>query len=147
MSGCCRSSMYSRYLYQLSTVFPSVIFHSTPGAFVVRFSLGDNFLIDAFVGFCPHRLLNLSPRWHRPFFLYPSFPSLLCFIVRLFFSGVLLLYSFCGAVGFESSNFLFHPVLRRMDLSLQTLSFPKIFFRSADGPDCFQPFSISDILW
>jgi len=93
--GLCWPSVYSRYLYPLSTVFPTVVFHSTRCAFVVQLPFIDNFvidnvLIDLLVGCGPQRVFNLPHRCHPPFVLHPSFHRLLCLIDRFYLSRVLL---------------------------------------------------------
>jgi len=106
------ASIYSRYLYRLSTVFPSVVFHSASRAFVVSFQFIENLLIDALVGLCPHRVFNL-PRWyHRPLFLHPSWPSLLFRVVRLFLCRVVIFDTLCGNSWFRILAFPFVPSCR-----------------------------------
>ena len=103
-------SIYSRYLYRLPTVFPSVVFHSALCAFLVGFSFIDNFLIDALVCFCPHRVFNLPCRCHRPFLFHLSFPSLLLLIVHLLLSCVLFLYPLCSDCRLRILEFPFSPL-------------------------------------
>ena len=123
-----------------------MVFHSASRAFDVRFPLIDKLQIDVLVCFRPPRMSNL-PLWcHRPFFLHPSFPSLLPLVGRLFCSRLLFLYTFYA-----------DRRLRILELSFlasccaggtpssKIFSFREIVFRSGYGPDCFQPFPIVDI--
>ena len=131
----CTPSIYSRYLHRLSTVFPSVVFHSASRAFVVGFSFIDNLLMVALVGFCPLCVSKLPLPCHPPFLFHLSLLCLPLRIGRLFLSRVLLFYTLCGDRWLRILNLqFFTPCRTGVPGSSKTFSFSKVFFRSGDGP-------------
>ena len=140
-------SVYSRHLYRLSTVFPAVISHSAPCAFVVRFPFIDNFLIDAVVGLCPHLVFDLPRLCHRPFLFHLSLPSLFLLVVRLFLSRLLPFYTLCGDCWHRILELSFLASSRAGGTaSSKIFSFLEILFSSGYGPHCFQPFPRVEVL-
>ena len=145
--GLCSQSVYGRFLYRFSTVFPSVVFHSASLTFVVRFLFIDNLVIHPLVGFCPHRLFNLPHPCYRPFLFHLSFPCLFCLILALFLSRLLLFYTLCGDRRLPILEFSFlAPGPAGGTAPSQTLSFHVVLFCGGERPNCFQAFTIVDKL-